>query len=198
MARDFHSREGIDEWLDSLDERWPQRSEVAQHIVERIGDLASDHPAVVELCCGGGRLAERLLSALPALSYSGIDFSAPLLDNARTTLATYAQRVTLLEADLNEDTWLTQVNTPAHAIFSMQSLHDLGDEPQVERIYAKSLSLLSPGGFLLNADFQHNPEDPRPGRLSTDRHMQLLKKHGYQRVDTTLIAGNFSCSIGFA
>ncbi|MGY8827531.1 MAG: class I SAM-dependent methyltransferase [Candidatus Latescibacterota bacterium] len=198
MARDFHSREGVDEWLDSLDERWPQRNQLTQHIAEQVGKLPFAKPEVIELCCGGGRLAEKLLSTRPALIYSGVDFSAALLDSARIALAAHTQRITLLQTDLNEDSWLTQVKVPAHAIFSMQSLHDLGDEPQVERIYAKSLPLLHPGGFLLNADFHHNPDDPRPGRLSTERHIQLLKKHGYQRVETTLITDGFSCSIGFA
>ena len=36
MPRDFHSREGIDEWLQSLDDRWPARAEVSKHIVAEI------------------------------------------------------------------------------------------------------------------------------------------------------------------
>ena len=198
MARDFHSAEGVEEWLDSLDERWPQRGELTQHIIEQIGLLPVADPTALELCCGGGRLGEKLLRALPALRYSGIDFSQPLLDSARATLSPYTQRATLIKADLNEDIWLDQVGAPMHAIFSMQSLNDLGDEPEVERIYAKSRTLLATGGFLLNADFQHNPDDPRPGRLSPEHHVQLLKKHGYQRVDISLVTGGFSCAIGFA
>ena len=197
MARYFHSAEGVEEWLDSLDERWPQRGELAQHIIEEIGLLPVANPSALELCCGGGRLAEKLLNALPALRYSGIDFSQPLLNCARTTLAAHAQRTTLIKADLNEDIWLDQVGAPLHAIFSMQSLHDLGDEPEVERIYAKSRTLLAAGGFLLNADFQHNADDPRPGRLSPERHVQLLKKHGYQHVDISLTTANFACCIGY-
>lgn len=198
MARDFHSAEGVEEWLDSLDERWPQRHEVAQHIVEQIGQLPFDAPTALELCCGGGRLGKKLLHTFPALRYSGIDFSQPLLDCARKTLSAHSARTALIKADLNEDAWLKQVGDPVHAIFSMQSLHDLGDEAQVERIYEKSRSLLAPGGFLLNADFQHDPEDPRPGRLSAERHIQLLKKHGYQRVEVAPISERFACSIGYA
>lgn len=198
MARDFHSAEGVEEWLDSLDERWPQRNEVAQHIIGRIGHLPFDAPTALELCCGGGRLGEKLLRSFPALRYSGIDFSQPLLDCAHKTLSAYTARVALIKADLNEDTWLDQIDAPVHAIFSMQSLHDLGEEAQVERIYEKSRSLLAAGGFLLNADFQHNPEDPRPGRLSAERHILLLKKHGYQRVEVASVAERFACCIGYA
>ena len=49
-----------------------------------------------------------------------------------------------------------QVANPVNAIISMQSLHDLGDGHQSERIYRLAKDLLAPGGLFLNADLLHN------------------------------------------
>ena len=121
-----------------------------------------------------------------------------LLDSTRQRLAPYGVRVHLLHADLNEDDWPAQIATPVHAVFSMQSLHDLGDGHQVERIYQLAHELLAPGGLFLNADLLHNPDDPRPGRLPIERHLMLLAAQGYQRPACTLEMGGFGCIVGFA
>ena len=197
MPRDFHSREGIDEWLQSLDDRWPARAEVSKHIVAEIEALPTFDPHVVELAPGGGKLADQLLRALPA-TYTGIDFSEPLIERARERLTPYENRVTLLHADLNKNGWPAQVVNPVNAIISMQSLHDLGDSHQVERIYQLAHDLLAPGGLFLNADLLHNPEDPHPGRLTIERHLSLLSAHGFQRIACTMETGGMGCMVGFA
>ena len=197
MARDFHDPKKIDTWLQSLDERWPSRAEIAQHIVAHIDALAVFDPQVVELAPGDGQLAAKLLHTLPA-TYTGIDFSTPLLERARTRLARYGERVQLIQADLNQDEWPAQIASPVDAVFSMQSLHDLGDGHQVQRIYQRVLELLTPSGRLLNADLLHNPADPRPGRLTTERHIELMLACGYQRAECTLETGGFGCIAGYA
>ena len=53
MPRDFHSREGIDEWLQSLDDRWPARAAVSKHIVAQTEALPAFDPHVVELAPDG-------------------------------------------------------------------------------------------------------------------------------------------------
>ena len=104
MPRDFHSREGIDDWLQSLDDRWPARAAVSKHIVAQTEALPAFDPHVVELAPGGGKLADQLLRTIPA-TYTVIDFSEPLIERARERLRAYGNRVTLLHADLNEDGW---------------------------------------------------------------------------------------------
>ena len=197
MPRDFHSPEGVDEWLQSLDDRWPARVELAQHIVEQIATRRAVEPHAVELAPGGGKLAEQMLSALPA-TYTGIDFSEPLLDRTRQRLACFGDRVQLIHADLNEDNWPAQITGPVHAIFSLQSLHDLGDGHQVERIYQIAHEILAPRGIFLNADFLHKTEDPRPGRLPIEQHLRLLSAHRFQRPKCTLEIDGFGCMVGFA
>jgi hypothetical protein len=146
-------------------------------------------------------LAELLLTRLPHITYTGLDFSELLLRVAQERLDPFGARSRLIRVDLNQDKWLAQVSNNNQAIVSMQSLHDLGGEPQVDRIYGLARTLLVPGGLFLNADLvtlpgQDKPDNP--GRRSVPRHLELLQAHGYTRVACTLELGDFACVVGFA
>ncbi|MCP4360348.1 MAG: hypothetical protein GY796_20260, partial [Chloroflexi bacterium] len=86
-------------------------------------------------------------------------------------------------------------------IVSMQSLHDLGDEAAVNRIYGLAKSLLVPGGLFLNADLIVPPQQDKPGnpgRRSISRHLELLQAQDYRQVTCTLARGEFGCFVAFA
>jgi hypothetical protein len=120
---------------------------------------------------------------------------------AQERLEPFKGRSRLIRVDLNRDEWLAQVSNNNQAIISMQSLHDLGGEPEVDRIYGLAQTLLVPGGLFLNADLVTPPGQDKPdnpGRRSIPRHLELLKAHGYERVACTLALGDFACMIGFA
>ena len=186
-----------------LETQWPERAQIAQHIADLILALGQPQPQALELCCGFGRLAEVLLTVVPKLHYTGVDVSPPFLEFARQQLAVYPQ-VQLLEVDLNDEAWpqLVTAASPArfHAIVSLQSLHDVGDETAVSRVYALAKSLLLPGGFFLNADLivaEGESLPNNPGRLTLARHLHLLQEHGYGNVACPLAAGGFGCVIGW-
>jgi hypothetical protein len=191
----------VAQWLAGLKENWPQREEVMAHIARQIEALPFPQPQVVELATGPGLLAEFLLAKLPQISYTGLDFSELLLTVAQERLEPFKGRSRLIRVDLNRDEWLAQVSNNNQAIISMQSLHDLGGEPEVDRIYGLAQTLLVPGGLFLNADLVTPPGQDKPdnpGRRSIPRHLELLKAHGYERVACTLALGDFACMIGFA
>ena len=76
----------------------------------------------------------------------------------------------------------------------MQSLHDLGDETAVDRIYRLAHKVLTRGGMFLNADL-YTPE--KSGRLPKDRHLKLLKKYNYESITCNLQKDSFVCVSGF-
>lgn len=198
--RDLRTPDDVTKWVTGLTENWPQRSEIMQHISQHINGLSFPEPHVVELCAGPGLLAEVLLSQNSLIRYTGLDFSALLLDAARERLTPFGRRANLIQADLNAEGWTGQISGNIHAIISMQSLHDLGDESKVNRIYTMAKTVLAPGGFFLNADLvvppgQDNPNNP--GRRSIPRHLELLEAHGYERVACTIKHGEFGCFVGY-
>ncbi len=198
--KDIKTAADVPAWEDELNGNRPQRRDVVAHILQQVGALSVDPRHVLELCPGPGMLAEVLLMALPQLMYTGIDFSPPILEYARTRLAPFANRAQLMSANLNEDSWLTQLPETPHAIVSMQSLHDLGGEVEVNRIYRVCKELLPRGGLFLNADLLTPIGQPmvgNPGRLSIPRHLELLASHGYANVACTLEIGDFGCFVGY-
>jgi len=198
--RDLRTPEDINQWIDRLNSDWPERAEVMAHIRDQLKSLPVARPHVIELGSGPGLLAEFLLTEIPQMTYIGLDSSELLLTYAQEILTPFSDRARLIQADLNSDGWPNLLSEEAHAIVSMQSLHDLGGEAQVNRIYGIANKLLAPGGLFLNADLivppqQENPKNP--GRRSIPRHLELLQAHGYERVSCSLEAGEFGCVVGY-
>ncbi len=202
--RQYEDSQAVEAYLQRLEREWPERAEIAQLIADQIALLDLPVPVVLELCCGPGRLAQTLLETLPTMHYTGLDLSPPFLAYAQTQLSPYAERVTLCETDLSSATWpaiLTEQghNKRFHAIVSMQSLHDVGDEATISQIYGEAKELLLPGGLFLNADLIVPPGESlpnNPGRLTIQRHLELLRHYGYRAVNCLWTGGGFGCVMG--
>jgi hypothetical protein len=196
---DIRTPDDIPHWLAHLDQKWPERTVVMEHICQQVEALPYATGQVVELGVGPGQLGQALLDRLPQASFTGLDSSELLLEFAREILAPFGQRAKLVYADLAEESWLSRLPTGVAAIVSMQSLHDIGGEAEIDRIYSLARQRLAPGGLLLNADLivpQFNPD--KPGRLTIARHLALLQNHGYRAVTCTLEVGEFGCIAGVA
>lgn len=194
MAREFTDTEELVAWSQSLDDRWPERRQVMRHIHVQLERLYFSKLNVVELCCGAGVLAEFLLQESSDISYVGLDASQSLLNFTGERLSGFGDRVMgLHQVDLNGD-WLNLLSEPVHAIVSMQSLHDVGDEAAVNRVYGLAKKGLTQGGMFLNADLA-TPE--KPGRMPAKRHVALLNAHGFKHASCSLHVGAFVCVVGF-
>jgi SAM-dependent methyltransferase len=177
----------------SLDERWPERAAVIAHLSDQLHG-GTGH--VVEFCAGAGALAHRLLQDYPGLRYTGIDLTAPLLDVARTRLAVFGERVRLVEADLNQESWLAAIDDPVHAFVSMQSLHDVGDDQAIARLMQLAAARLAPKGQFIYADMlavEPPEENTNPGRMRVPRHLELLTEAGFAAAACTWQIGPFGC-----
>lgn len=192
--RTFADRDEAATYAASLDERWPDRALVRAHLSHHLAAAPRTH--VVEFCVGAGALAQQLFADHPEISYTGIDVTVPLLDLARERLIDHAAQITWIEADLNQDEWLSQISKPVHAFVSLQSLHDLGDEAAVARIIRLAAENLAPQGQFVYADMlapEPPEENTNPGKLSVARHLALLHAAGFASATCTLQQGVFGC-----
>lgn len=206
MTQRFTQISNLDEarlYYEGLAGRMPERGQVIPHLCDQIGEWAQQNLgsqsaefSIVELCAGGGQLADPLLQRFPAARYVGFDFLAHGIAYAQEKLARFDDRVTLIQADLNDDGWLDQLPPVVHIWTSLQSLHDLGDAAAVSRIYSMTYQPLADGGWWVLADLladslQAGQTDP--GRLTVEEHLTRFEQAGYRSVLCTLKTPSFGC-----
>jgi tRNA (cmo5U34)-methyltransferase len=107
----------------------------------------------VDLGCGDGILGRTLLAERTAAVGVFLDFAAPMLEAARTQLATDAHRHRLVDADLGNPEWTTKIAAwaPFDLVVSGFAIHHLPDARK-RALYAEVLGLLAPGGLFLNLE----------------------------------------------
>jgi trans-aconitate 2-methyltransferase len=99
---------------------------------------------VLDAGCGSGRVTASLFDRLPRGRVIAADLSPTMLDEARTTLAPYGDRVTFVETDLLDiDRALSQ---QVDAIFSTATFHWIADHAA---LYRALIAVLRPGGQMV-------------------------------------------------
>ncbi|QEC49695.1 methyltransferase domain-containing protein [Baekduia soli] len=109
----------------------------SDEILERL-TLRGDE-TVLDLGCGTGNVAERLLERLPNGHVIGVDGSAAMVQQARERLP---ERTTFVHADLLD----LEVEPPADAAVSSATFHWIADH---DRLFARVRAALVPGAPLV-------------------------------------------------
>lgn len=161
--------------LDQLMQSWDKQQ--AAYITNReerfaiMVDVISHHCAsqglpesgagltVLDLACGPGSLASRLLNAFPEVRVIGVDYDPVLLTLATEWLSErHGNRFTAIDADLASLEWTRALpEGPIHVVVSSTALHWL--EPgQLVAVYAALGDALPSDGVFMNADhLRYNP-----------------------------------------
>jgi SAM-dependent methyltransferase len=164
---DQHARRDHADWVRSWDEQqqhyMANREERFDVILDVVAAVTGNGPrAVLDLCCGPGSLAARVLSRFPDASVVALDNDPVLMLLGRRAYGDHGGRLTWIEADLRRRSWTEAVAThaPFDAVVSTTALHWLGSEP-LQRVYAGAAGLLAPRGVIANGDHFFEPEHPR-------------------------------------
>jgi|SRR5579864_2334338 len=100
---------------------------------------------VLDAGCGSGKVTLQLLERLPDGRVIGADLSPAMLDEARTTLAPFAQRVTFVQTDLLRID--SAVPDKVDAVFSTATFHWIDDHA---RLFAALHRVMRPGARLVS------------------------------------------------
>ncbi|MFH9003294.1 class I SAM-dependent methyltransferase [Streptomyces afghaniensis] len=159
-------------------ERWVERWELQQQryavdreerftviadVVEHVTAGQDSRPLVVDLGCGPGSLAARLVRRLSDAEIVAVDRDPLLLELGRTHHPDAARYV---DAEIGAPgwTWALDLDRPLDAAVSTTALHYL-DRDTLLRVYRQLAALLRPGGVLVNGD--HLPQgDTGPGGIT--------------------------------
>ena len=105
---------------------------------------------VLDVGCGAGNYALKLLEVLPNLSFDLIDLSRPMLDRAQQRVETQTSgTVATHQADIRE---LELEDDSFDIITAAAVLHHLRDEDEWREVFAKFHRILKPGGSVWISD----------------------------------------------
>jgi len=176
------------QWINRWDaqQQWymPDREERFTALIDAVeAGTGRDDPLVLDLGCGPGSLAVRLLDRMPGARVVAIDSDPLLLTLGR---AGYGDRPRLRFADhdLRTPGWARalDLDRPADAAVSTTALHWLR-AGALRAMYAELATVLRPGGLLLDGDHLKEDEATAPtlarlGAALSDRAVQRLTGDG--------------------
>lgn len=122
-------------------------------VIGKIARLWCDAPAtILDLGCGDGLLGRYLLGLFPGARGVFADFSEPMIEAARASLADLPGAC-VVKADFATPQWLEAVAPcrPFDIVVSGFAIHHQPDERK-KRLYGEIHDLLSPGGLFLNLE----------------------------------------------
>jgi SAM-dependent methyltransferase len=153
MSTETVARRWVERWDRQQETYMADREERFAVIADVVEESAvRPDPLILDLGCGPGSLAIRLLDRLPGATVVGVDGDPLLLGLAE---AVYGDRpgLKLLDRDLRIPGWreALALDRPVDAIVSTTALHWLTRE-ELARTYADAGELLRPSGVLVNGD----------------------------------------------
>jgi len=107
----------------------------------------------LDLGCGDGILGAAVLGEYPSARGVFVDFSEPMLEQAREGLKDYTGQLAFENLDYGDPAWVTKIQShgPFDAIVSGYSIHHQPDVRKPE-VYKEIFSLLKPGGWFVNIE----------------------------------------------
>ena len=107
----------------------------------------------MDLGCGDGILGGAILGEYPSARGVLVDFSEPMLGQARTQFKEYADQLNFENLDYGDPAWIDRIQEsgPFDAIVSGYSIHH---QPDVRKrqVYKEIYSLLKPQGWFINIE----------------------------------------------
>ncbi len=105
----------------------------------------------LDLGCGDGVLSAAVIERYPGAAGTLVDFSEPMLLEARKRFGPEAGGPRLVRADFSDKGWPVHVKGPFDLVISGYAIHHQSDVIK-RRIYAEVFALLRPGGLFINID----------------------------------------------
>ena len=159
----------------------PHYDEMVREGLAVLERLVAGDARVVDLGTGTGRLAEALACALPRAHIAAIDVDPRMLEAARTRLARFGERVSLVEQSFFEPL------PPCDAVVASLSLHHVHELDRKVAVHRAIHASLAPGGVLVVLDATVSA-DPRLSALTFARWAEAMAEHG---IDEAAAHGHF-------
>jgi tRNA (cmo5U34)-methyltransferase len=141
-------------WAEKNTGENPARKEMVDLLIRAARDYlaARDVPRrVLDLGCGHGAIAARVLQEIEGSTLVGVDGSPPMLEMARERLAPFEGRARLARVDFETAAPRDLPGGPFGVAIAVQSVHNSTDEGK-RRTLASARAVMAPGGLFLLLD----------------------------------------------
>jgi len=155
MAKSEHewgSQQYDQEWVNKDSQRTAERESQFNATLSWMSVLVSGPARVLDLGCGPGTLAEKLLGAFPEIQVICSDGSDEMLKLARQRLASYGDRARYIQADFGAANWTANLPPDLDAVVSARAIHNLRKLKLIGPVYREIYGLLKVGGVFLNVE----------------------------------------------
>ena len=107
----------------------------------------------LDLGCGDGILGAAILGEYPSARGVLVDFSEPMLEQAREQLKEYAGQLAFENLDYGDPAWVNRMQAHGHfdALVSGYSIHHQPDARK-RSVYEETFSMLKPRGWFINIE----------------------------------------------
>jgi ubiquinone/menaquinone biosynthesis C-methylase UbiE len=173
----WDSQSYVDNWLKRDASRLGERRPFLDRLVAAIPFARDAEIEVLDVGGGAGVVAAAVLAAYPRAKVTLQDYSEPMIEFARKTLAGRAGQVRYVLCDLRDAAWEAAVGGPFDLAVSGIAIHNLNDMAAIATCYQAVRRLLKSGGCFL--DYDHFD---RVGGVPL--HQYTLKVAGFAKVDT--------------
>ncbi len=139
------------DFLDLAEVAVPSRREQIEVIASLIPREAGEAFSLLDLGCGEGVLAERVLERFPRCRLLGLDGSDLMREKASGRLRRFGGRAEVRAFDLAGDEWLAGLPSPLHCVTASLVLHHT-DAGRKRHLFHALRQRLVPGGALIIGD----------------------------------------------
>jgi SAM-dependent methyltransferase len=148
---DLRSMADASEWEASAMQKRPCRTAFFAKFIDELAQPGSTVGRVLELGSGPGFLAVGLLSVLPGLRMTLLDFSEAMHVLARQRLGAMAARADFVLRDFKSPDWIEGLRE-FDAVVTNQAVHELRHKRYAEELHRQVAAILRPGGTYLVCD----------------------------------------------
>jgi ubiquinone/menaquinone biosynthesis C-methylase UbiE len=140
------ARAEFDSWSRGYDQNWLQAIFFHPAHNMMLNHMGPDDRRVLDIGCGTGQFAARVLGQFPQTEVWGLDLSAGMLEQAHRRLQNAGERVHLVQGDSEN------LPFPADSFDVVTCSHSFHHYPNQERVAAEMHRVLAPGGKLMIID----------------------------------------------
>lgn len=184
---DLTSIDDATRWAMNAHKR-PGRAEMLQRFVSEL--LLAGASNILELGSGPGFLVDLVLTSLPNVRYTALDFSAAMHSLATARLGERAGRVAWLERDFRAADWANGLG-PYDAVITNQAVHELRHKSRATALHAAVRQILGGDGVYLFCDHWFGEGGMTNSELymTKDEHSACLRNAGFATPELIATAG---------